>query len=376
MTTSLVLGLPEARRNEAASLFRARGLPTRRVEEWKYSDLKVALGAAGLGEGSAAWLAGPLPDGVELFDLSKADAPANIPQWVRDHLGTQVPNGLSAASLASAKAGVALRVSRVTQTPLALEFSGSGHVRALIVLEEGASLMLLERQGDAAPSRNVGMEILLGAGAVLEHVRIAPTLRAVTVEQIALTLARDARYDAHFANFGAKLARLELSIALNGENAQANLSGVSVLGGDSHADVTTHVRHNVGLTHSSQLFKHVAGGKSRAVYQGKVTVAQHADGSDSRQSAKALLLGSHAEADLKPELEILADDVKCAHGAAVGDLDAESLFYLRTRGIAESEARALLIHAFLEDAVSQIASADVREQVRAAVDAALAEIAS
>ena len=112
-------------------------------------------------------------------------------------------------------------------------------------------------------------------------------------------------------------------------------------------------------------------GKSQAVYQGKVTVAHGADGSDSRQTAKALLLSGHAEADLKPELEIFADDVKCAHGAAVGDLDADSLFYLRARGIPEQEARHLLIHAFLEDAVAGIANADLREQVRGAVAAAL-----
>ena len=116
-----------------------------------------------------------------------------------------------------------------------------------------------------------------------------------------------------------------------------------------------------GNTHSTQLFKHVAGGKSRAVYQGKVTVAKGADGSDSSQTAKALLLGEQAEADLKPELEIFADDVKCAHGAAVGDLDADSLFYLRARGIPEAEARGLLLHAFLEDAVAEIADDDLRE---------------
>ena len=96
----------------------------------------------------------------------------------------------------------------------------------------------------------------------------------------------------------------------------------------------------VGNTHSTQLFKNVAGGKARAVYQGKVTVAKGADGTDSRQTAKALLLGDGAEADLKPELEIFADDVKCAHGAAVGDLDADSLFYLRARGIPEARRAA------------------------------------
>src|SRR4029077_14282332 len=142
-----------------------------------------------------------------------------------------------------------------------------------------------------------------------------------------------------------------------------NLSGVSVLSGNAHADVTTHVTHAVGQTQSTQLFKKVVGGHGQAVYQGKVTVAQGADGSDSRQTAKALLLGERAEADLKPELEILADDVKCAHGAAVGELDIDSLFYLRTRGIPENEARALLLRAFLEEAVADIEDDAVRTAV-------------
>ena len=370
MSTASILALPQ-RREQAASLYRARGLPTRRVEEWKYSDLKVALGEAGLSEAAAPWAIGPLPDGVELFDLSKSDAPA----WVREHLGVQVPNVLSAASLGLTNSGVALRVRGKAELPLALDFSGAGQVRALIVLDAGASLTLLERAGDVVSSRNVGLEIVLDANSALEHVRIAPATAGVAVEQVALSLARDARYNAHYASFGAKLSRLEITIALDGENAQAELSGVSVLGGDAHSDVTTLVRHLVGRTRSSQLFKNVAGGKSRAVYQGKVAVAPHADGVDSRQTAKALLLGPRAEADLKPELEILADDVKCAHGAAVGDLDAESLFYLRARGLPEAQARALLIHAFLEDALSNISRAEARDQVLAAVDAALAEIA-
>ncbi len=365
MTLAAALALPE-RREQAAALARARGLPTRRVEEWKYSDLARALGEAGFGEATAQWALGPLPAGVELFDLARPQ----MPDWVRARFGAQVPNVLSAASLAAAKGGVALRVRGAAEAPLALEFSGAGSVRALIVLEDGASLTLLERAGAAA--RNVGVEIVLGTGAVLNHVRIAPANEAVSVEQIALKAARGARYQAHFACFGGKLSRLELSIALEGEGAEAHLSGVCVLG--SHADITTHLRHLVGKTTSSQLFKNVVAGAGRAIYQGKVSVAPHADGADSRQSAKALLLSPDAEADLKPELEILADDVKCAHGAAVGDLDADSLFYLQARGLPEAEARALLIHAFLEDAVSQVASEDIRAQLRAAVDVALDEV--
>jgi Fe-S cluster assembly protein SufD len=157
-----------------------------------------------------------------------------------------------------------------------------------------------------------------------------------------------------------------MDITLAGEGAEANLTGVSVLN-DNHADITTRIHHAVGHTQSTQLFKKVAAGKSRAVYQGKVSVAPHADQSDSRQTAKALLLGTRAEADLKPELEILADDVKCAHGAAVGDLDADSLFYLRARGLSENDARNLLIHAFLEEAIPDMAQALVLDQVNDAL---------
>jgi Fe-S cluster assembly protein SufD len=163
-------------------------------------------------------------------------------------------------------------------------------------------------------------------------------------------------------------------VALEGAGAGVDISGVSVLSGSAHADVTTHVTHAVCQTQSVQLFKKVVGGGAQAIYQGKVTVKPDADGSDSRQTAKALLLGPKAEADLKPELEILADDVKCAHGAAVGDLDADSLFYLKSRGIPEKDARHLLLHAFLEDAVESVANTDLREMVRGAVANALDQV--
>ena len=356
------------RREEARTLFEGRGIPTRRVEEWKYSDLKSALGEAGLGTDAAATRIMGLPPGMEISDLAHPNPPA----WLATHAGTLARNAVSEASLAFAEGGIALRVpeGRAITTPLALELTGKGHVRLLIVLEAGSSLSIFESGDDATP-RNAGIEIVLGEGAMLDHVRMARAVPGVQVEEIALSLAANARYNAHFANFGGKLSRTELTISLEGEGAQANLSGVSVLDGDAHADITTHVIHRKGNTSSTQLFKKVAGGKARAIYQGKVTVAKGADGADSRQTAKALLLSETAEADLKPELEIFADDVKCAHGAAIGDLDADSLFYLRARGIPEAEARRLLIYAFLDDAVTPIARDDVRGMVRAAIAQAL-----
>jgi Fe-S cluster assembly protein SufD len=369
----MTLALNLDRKAQAAAVVHSHGVPHRRIEEWKYSDLKAALGERGLGAVTAEWLVANLPSGVEIFDLAEPDPP----QWVMAHVAHPTQNVMNAASLALSAGGVAFRVpiNAKIADPLKLDFTGMGHVRALLVLEEGASLTLLEGVG-AADFRNVGFEIVIGAGASLEHVRISPEAGdAVLVEETQVHIGMNGRYRAHFASFGSRLSRMELEIELDGAGAQAHLSGVSVQDGKRHSDVTTHVIHRHGDTTSSQLFKHVAGGQARAVYQGKVTVAKGANGSDSIQTAKALLLGETAEADLKPELEIFADDVKCAHGAAVGDLDADSLFYLRARGIPESQARGLLLHAFLEDAVAEIANTDQRELVRTELLTALRAVA-
>lgn len=361
------------RKAEAAAIFGSHGVPNRRIEEWKYSDLRVALGDAGVGTDQAQWHVGALPKDVELFDLSQD----NFPAWAAKHFGQAHRNVMGAASFALSDGGVALRVPKgaAIAEPLKLDFTGVGHARALLVVEAGASLTLVENITGGA-FRNVGFEILLGEDARLEHVRVSPlAAEAVLVEEAHIRIARGAQYRAHYAAFGSKLSRMEVEISLEGEGAQAHLSGVAVLDGKRHSDVTTHVIHRIGNTHSTQLFKHVAGGHGRAVYQGKVTVAKGADGSDSSQNAKALLLGETAEANLKPELEIFADDVKCAHGAAVGDLDAESLFYLRARGIPEAEARGLLLQAFLEDAVAEISNTDQRELVRTELLTALRAVA-
>jgi Fe-S cluster assembly protein SufD len=363
----------DARRAEAAERFRTLGVPHRRIEEWKYSDLRTALdGANDSDAGEIAWTVSTVPSGTELFDLSGL---AHAPEWVQAHLGKAAMAGaMSAASLALARTGFAIRVPkglRVSEV-LRVAFSGTGHGGALIVLEEGASLTLVETRTAGAGFSNIGIEIVLGPNAQLTHVRSAGAApEAIQVEDVAVRVARDASYRAHLMNGGASLSRIDVRVTLKEPGASARLSGVSVLGDSLHADVTTEIYHASGQTQSTQLFKHVAGGRSRVVYQGKITVAPGADKSDSRQTAKALLLGERAEADLKPELEIFADDVKCAHGAAVGDLDADSLFYLRARGISEVEARNMLIRAFLEEAVAEIADDDIRVAVWTSVESAL-----
>jgi len=361
------------RRADAVATLRAQGVPHRRVEEWKYTDLKTALEPANDGiAATAAWSIEKVPPGVTLFDLADLSA---APDWVRAHFGKAASaESVPAASLALAHGGFALHVPRNVSVgeEVNVKFSANGHVRALIVLEDGAELTLIENQSADGSFRNTGVEIVVGASAKLTHIRFTEAAtKAVQIEDVAVRVARGARYRAHLFNAGAELSRLTLRMTLKELGASAELSGVSVLGGQLHADVTTHVYHAAGETQSVQLFKHVAGGRSRAVYQGKITVAKGADKSDSRQTAKALLLGERAEADLKPELEIFADDVKCAHGAAVGDLDADSLFYLRARGIPEQEARNMLLRAFLREAVDGIENEAVRDTVWQSVEAAL-----
>lgn len=365
-----VVSTLDARRAKALESFRAKGLPHRRVEEWKYSDLRALIAANDVEQaGAAQWSIELLTDGIELFDLSKND----VPDWLGQRLGSlSEPNAMESASLGLARSGFALRVPEKVGGEVRVRWLSAGQARVLIVMEERSSLNFLEEVLAFSGFQNVGAEIFLGARARLSQVRIAPrNSEAVQVSETTIRLGKGASYRAHFANFGAKLSRTEVHISLEGEGAQAHLSGVSVLGDGAHADITTHVSHAVGNTQSRQLFKKVARGKSRGIYQGKVTVAQGADGSDSLQSAKGLLLSERAEIDLKPELEIFADDVKCAHGAAVGDLDLESLFYLQSRGIPEGEARSLLIRAFLGDAIEEVENEDIRATIWNTVDAAL-----
>ena len=386
-------GWAEARRDAALAEFLSRGVPHRRVEDWKYSDLRAALSAetevagtdAGnpfaaipgtrldLVDGRLTTAIADMPKTVEAFDLADL---ANAPDWVRAHLGKTGKDGMAAASLALMAGGVALRVKSgvMVEEPVHLNFVSevAHHGRVLIVLEDGAALTLLESHVHAASLANLGVEIVLGEKAMLTHVRLVQSpADAVQVEEVAVTQAAGSTYRGHYTDLGAKLSRLELQVALEGSRTETNLSGVHVLADGRHGDVTTRLDHAVGETQSVQLFKHVVAGKSRAVYQGRITVEEGADGTDSRQTAKALLLDGHAEADLKPELIIFADDVKCAHGAAVGDLDADSLFYLRARGIPEAEARAMLMRAFLEDAVSEIENEAIRGAVWAVVEDAL-----
>jgi Fe-S cluster assembly protein SufD len=334
-------------------------LPNRRLEAWKYTDLRNAIDPAAVeGASTAAWKLDFVSGAVDAGEL-----PAIMPR------GRHGAMGEAAASLA--KSGTFLRIGKGEESAAQLRLAKGGHGRLLIVVEEGASLTLRETTLTEG-FINIAVDIVLGTNARLSHIREAPAdEEAVRVVDCSIRVAADATYRGHIADFGGKLSRSELHIALEGEGAEACLSGVSLLSNKRHADISTHIAHEVGNTHSTQLFKLIGADHSRGIYQGKITVAHGANGSDSRQTAKGLLFGERAEIDLKPELEILADDVKCAHGAAIGDLDPESLFYLRSRGVPEFEARAMLMRAFLGDAIEEIADDEVRASIWDTVDDAL-----
>jgi len=354
-------------------IFRAKGVPHRRMEDWKYSDLRSVVDAEAIERTQDADATIEVPLGIRRVDFENTD----VPRWLTKRLpALKAIGAMDAAARTYDTAGVAFLVPAEMRVddPLQLDILSSGHKQFALVLEKGASLTLVETHRVAgAGLRNVSLSLFLEEGVQLTHIREAKfSGDLVSVETISVIQEEGSRYIARFLTGGAKLSRTEVNITLAGEGAEADLSGVSVLGDKAHADITTRIDHAVPNTTSRQLFKKVAGGKSRAVYQGKIIVREGAVGSDSRQTAKALLLSDRAEADLKPELEILADDVKCAHGAAVGDLDAESLFYLRSRGIPESEARGLLIHAFLQEVVDGIEDEGLRGAAVEFIDSGLA----
>ena len=389
----------DARRKGAMAAFGKTGTPTRRVEAWKYTDLANALegelppapryegalpGLSIFGEEGARvlFVNGFIQrvdgaQGLELIDLSRLDGGA--PSWVSDHLGLMAAGEdqlLGAVSLALMRGGVAVRVrggASLHLDFLNLAGSAASHARVLVIVEEGASLRLLESHtgGSDGAFANLGIEFVLKQGARLEHVRLQnESVTALHVTSLAARLARDAHYDALYCAMGGRLSRLDVDVHLAEAGAEAHLNNVAVLH-SGVADITTVIDHAAPHTTSRQLFRSVVGGRGRSVNQGRVAVRPGAVKSDSHQLFRALLLSPRAEVDAKPELEIFADDVVCGHGTAIGDLDANALFYLRARGIPEAEAKSLLIHAFLADAMEGFADESIRQILTERLDAAL-----
>lgn len=234
-------------------------------------------------------------------------------------------------------------------------------------LEEGSSAILIERHtGAGAYWRNMVAEITLKDNARLTHIRIQDdSIEAVNTAMVEISLGRDAHYDSFALNLGGKLTRHEIHAVLNGSGAEIHLNGLNLLKGNQHGDTTIVIEHKAPNCQSNQFYRTILDDAARGVFQGKVHVHKEAQKTDGYQLSNALMLSPKAEMDTKPELEIYADDVKCSHGATTGQIDEEPLFYLRSRGLSEKEARLLLIQAFVDEVVDKIVDEALKTSVSA-----------
>jgi FeS assembly protein SufD len=403
-------------RSDAFADYAARGLPHRRVEEWKYTDLRARMkealrpgeAAPGevadlrrlLGAEAAALDAWRLvtvngvfrPDlsdldelraeGVEALGL--AEALAAPPSWVSEHLAqVNAPEGDAVVSLNAAfmAGGVALRIPAGSKLDKPIHIvealtgaPASSFTRNLVVAGDDAHATLIESAASDAGAfqRNSATELVAGDGAEIAHIKLQlDAAEALHLSTWMVRLGARARYRAFQFTTGSGFARHQLYLRYAGEHALAEFNGAALLGGTQHVDTTLVIDHAVPHCTSRELFKAVLDGGARAIFQGKVIVRPHAQKTDGKQMAQALLLSDDAEFDSKPELEIFADDVVCGHGSTAGQIDEDLLFYLRARGLPEPVARGLLIQAFVGEAIETVENEAVRDMLNATVAAHL-----
>jgi Fe-S cluster assembly protein SufD len=392
---------PREPRRRAAALFRARGLPDARNEAWRYTSLRPLAGvvfsrAQEPNDAAPALLArapaieGPLlvfANGRLRADLSRlpqgAQHGVNVASFATDPSFGSLP-GPDAEPLVTlntmlAEDGAAITVPADTDGgTLVLLHLGSGetgrppgfHPRHHIHLGRGARLALLEiALGEGTYLHNPVMEVALAEAANLLHLRLQnESPRAFHLASLHAVLAARSHYEAFTLVRGARLARSEIHADIEGQGALLTLNAAQVLDGEQHADITTVVRHNAPGSASRQTVKNVLTERAHGVFQGRIAVARIAQKTDGYQMNQALLLSDEAEVNSKPELEIFADDVKCSHGATVGALDPDQLFYLRSRGVPREDARAILVRAFLAETLGAIPHDRGRAVLEGAVD--------
>ena len=406
-------GAPVARRrHEAFETLKSQGLPTRRVEDWKYTDLRAFMRdlppIADVPSQAEVEAATAQPTVLDLAnahrflfvngrDVSTGEAAGF--GWYRlangDVLPPPVSQALGRERFYANNTAVALNTAFMNdvtilhvpagtalERPLHLVFRNTGDApqasfaRVLVVVEAGASVTLIEtHDGPAgvAYQANTLVEIDAGDGARVAHVRSNNAGdAALGLSTLGVQAGRDVRLSSFSMNIGGAMSRHQIFIDLQGPHSELALQGASLLLGKQHADTTMVIDHAIGHCTGRELFKSVLDGESRSVFQGKIIVRPDAQKTDGKMASHALLLSEDAEADHKPELEIFADDVVCGHGATAGALDDDLLFYLKARGIPQKEAEALMIEAFVGETVEAVGNEDLREALMAQTRAWLA----
>jgi Fe-S cluster assembly protein SufD len=407
-------------RKAAIGAFAALGLPHRRIEQWKYTDVRSALKEALAPAVGAAPTTSAEEIDAALEELAALDAHRvvfvdglHVPKL--SHAGGAA--GLEIASLAAAlksggrtadglfrdnapgqEAVIALNTAFMTDgavirlaagarldKPLLLVFARAGGegrlvtTRNIIELGDGASATVIEAhvalRGSAPGQANTLTDVSLGNGAHLDHVKC--TLAGESASHLAtwlVTLGKAAAYHAFHLTASTGLARNNVFAAFRGEGAKLDISGSFLGRGAEHIDSTLVVDHAVPRCESRELFKGVLADRAHGVFQGKVIVRPDAQKSDGKQMAQVLMLSEEAEFDSKPELEIHADDVICGHGSTVAEIDEDSLFYMRARGIPAAEARALLIESFIVDAIEKVEDERLRQALAGIATRRLAKL--
>jgi Fe-S cluster assembly protein SufD len=399
-------------RRAALERFLTAGFPTTRSEEWKYTNLRrlesraFELPSPGpiAAETQREWFKGgsarlvfvngrfvaalselpPLPPGVTLVTLGQwLERDANGAAQI---LGASLENSrapFDALNAALFEDGVFIQLSKGAQldTPVHIVHHWTTaaaprmtHPRLIVKAGEQSRCTLIEHftGADGENWTNVCASIEVGKGARFEHLRIQEeSTRSFHVGRIDASIDAHGRYACHDIALGASLSRLDLNVRLIGSESFADLHGLLTPAGNQHIDAHTKIEHCVPHTRSNEEYRGIAAGRGRGVFNGKVMVHAGAQKTDARQSSRNLLLSPTAEIDTKPELEIYADDVKCSHGATTGQLDPASLFYLRSRGLSELEARSALVRAFAESVLTSIAQIPVREYLEGKLTAKL-----
>lgn len=400
------MGPVAAVRRAAFDDFMRRGLPHRRIEEWKYTDLRALLRdiaplAPAPDQGALARAAATvkslgisgtqkfvLVDGVfvpQLSDVSGLEKGVSL-RILRDVLEDKdnatradllqtsvASDGMISLNAALATDGVVIDVADgVSLTkPLhivhvATSSETSAVTRSLVKIGKSSKVTLVENfaaaEGAKAYQVHDSVVIWLGDQAELEHVRLMDdALDAANITTAIFTLGAKTRLNTFGLTRGGAVSRYQGFITFAGEGSELTTNGVNLLGGRRHGDTTLVVDHSVPNCMSREVFRAVLDDRAHSVFQGRIIVQPDAQKTDGKMMTRALLLSDEAEADNKPELEIFADDVTCGHGATTGALDESLLFYLRARGLPEKEAQALLITAFVGEAIESIVNDDLRE---------------
>ncbi|HZH09789.1 MAG TPA: Fe-S cluster assembly protein SufD [Microvirga sp.] len=398
-------------RAQAFEQFNARGLPHRRVEEFKYTDLRALLreiapfaGVPTADEAKAALQGSKafdgvtglqipfvnghfareavdfhnLPEGVEIVPLR--EALANGHEWLAklSPIPWASENPVYQLNTSFMADGVMIRIVGNVETPLHLRFVTAAAsavataTRVLVVVEDDASVTLLESHESTSGANhqpNDVVEMIAGDRSNVQHVRLnAEGDKALALSTLAVKIGAEAAFNSINVVTGAATSRHQVYAILDGANTNLRVNGASMLKGTQHGDSTLVVEHNALHCESRELFKTVIDDEATGVFQGKIIVPHHAQKTDGRMMSAALLLGDGGSMNNKPELEIFADDVQCAHGATCGQLDEDLLFYLMARGLPKKDAESLLVQAFIGEAIEFVENESVRDALIGSVE--------